>query len=142
MRDEKARLVRAPADRGVAADPHAHLTRRNHPLAPATRVRGRLLSWWAVLSTPLVLYAIGAVIHPAVGVSGTATAVTWIVLLLGIEAGVRGHFLGFLLRVLLVVVAAVALYFLWTDWRVLLSWGFFAAGLIVLLASIREALRR
>lgn len=54
----------------------------------------------------------------------------------------RGHFLGFLLRLAVVVASAVGLYFLWADWRVVASWGFFAAALIVLLASIREALRR
>ena len=142
LRDEKARLAGERAGRGGATDPHAHLSRRNLPLDPATGVRGRLLSWWAVLSTPLVLYAVGAVIHPAVGVSATATAVAWIVLLLAVEAGVRGHFLGFLLRLAVVVASAVGLYFLWADWRVVASWGFFAAALIVLLASIREALRR
>ena len=141
LRDEKARLSGEPADRGVATDPHAHLSHRNVPLAPATGVRVRLLSWWAVLSTPLILYAVGAVIHPAVGVSATATAVTWIVLLLAIEAGVRGYFLAFLLRLSVVFVGVVAVYFLWADWRILLSWGFFASGLVVLLASIREALR-
>jgi len=82
------------------------------------------------------------VIHPAVGVTATATAAAWIVLLLGVEAVVRHRFLAYLWRVLLVTVVLVVVSSFWQEWRLLLSWAFVAAGLVVLVLSIREALRR
>jgi hypothetical protein len=140
--DERRRLTGPAAASPDGEEPHAHLSHRNLPLAPATGLRSRLLSWWAVLSTPLVLYAIGAVIHPAVGVTATATAAAWIVLLLGVEAIVRHRFLAYLWRVLLVTVVLAVVSSFWQEWRLLLSWAFVAAGLVVLVLSIREALRR
>jgi hypothetical protein len=95
-----------------------------------------------VLSTPLLLYAVAAVLHPAVGVTATATAVAWIVLLLGIEAIVRHRFLAYVWRVLLIVLVVAALGSFWQEWRLLLSWGFVAAGVVVLGLSVRDALRR
>jgi hypothetical protein len=141
LTDERQRLA-GPQAASDADDPHAHLSHRNLPLPPATGLRSRLLSWWAVLSTPLLLYAVAAVLHPAVGVTATATAVAWIVLLLGIESIVRHRFLAYLWRLLLVVVVVAAIGTLWQEWRLLLSWAFMAAGLVVLVAGIREALRR
>lgn len=141
LEDERTHLAtRAGADASI--DPHAHLAHRNVPLAPATGVRGHLLSWWAVLSTPLILYAVAAVIHPDVAVSGTATAIAWIVLLMGAEALVRRRFLAFLWRLAAVAAAVVAIIYLWRDWRVVLAWGVVAAAVIVLLGNVREALRR
>jgi hypothetical protein len=136
--DERARL----SSGHEMPDAQAHLSHRRLPLAPATGIRGRLLSWWAVLSTPLVLYAIGAVLHPAVEVSGTASALAWLALILGVEALVRRRLLAYLLRVVVVVAVGVAVYYLWRDWRIVLSWAFVAAGVFVLVSSIREALRR
>jgi hypothetical protein len=141
LTDERQRLA-GPQAASDADDPHAHLSHRNLPLPPATGLRSRLLSWWAVLSTPLLLYAVAAVLHPAVGVTATATAVAWIVLLLGIESIVRHRFLAYLWRLLLVVVVVAAIGTFWQEWRLLLSWAFMAAGLVVLVAGIREALRR
>jgi hypothetical protein len=142
LTDERLRLTGTHAASSTSHDPHAHLSHRNLPLAPATGLRSRLLSWWAVLSTPLMLYAIAAVLHPAVGVTATATAVAWIVLLLGIEAIVRQRFLAYLWRVVLITLVVVALGAFWQEWRLMLSWAFIAAGLVVLALSIREALRR
>jgi hypothetical protein len=139
--DERLRLT-GPMAVALHTDPHAHLSHRAQPLEPATGLRSRLLSWWAVLSTPLLLYAIAAVLHPAVGVTATATAAAWIVLLLGVEAIVRNRFLAYLWRVGLIVLVVVAVASFWQEWRQLLSWGFVAAGVVVLAQSIREALRR
>jgi hypothetical protein len=140
--DERVRLTGPRAISPDSDDPHAHLSHRALPLEPATGLRSRLLSWWAVLSTPLLLYAVAAVLHPAVGVTATATAVAWIVLLLGIEAIVRHRFLAYAWRVLLIVLVVAALGSFWQEWRLLLSWGFVAAGVVVLGLSVRDALRR
>ena len=142
LADERLRLMAPRAASVESDDPHAHLSHRSLPLVPATGLRSRLLSWWAVLSTPLLLYALAAVIHPSVGVTATATAVVWIVLLLGIEAIVRHRFLAYLWRVLLVTLLLAALGTFWQEWRVLLSWAVVAAGLVVLALSIRDAMRR
>jgi hypothetical protein len=142
LTDERLRLTGHLASPADADDPHAHLSHRNLPLAPATGLRSRLLSWWAVLSTPLLLYAIAAVLHPAVGVTATSTALAWIVLLLGVEAVMRHRFVAYLWRMVLFGTALVALVLFWQEWRLLLSWCFVLAGVVMLLASIREALRR
>jgi hypothetical protein len=140
--DERLRLTGAAGGSFGSDDPHAHLSHRSLPLEPATGLRSRLLSWWAVLSTPLLLVAASAVLHPAVGVTATATAVAWILLLLGVEAIVRHRFLAYLWRVVLVVVVVAAFGSFWQDWRLVLSWILLAAGLVVLGLSIRDALRR
>jgi hypothetical protein len=142
LTDERLRLTGPAAVPLDHDDPHAHLSHRALPLDPATGLRNRLLSWWAVLSTPLLLYAVGAVLHPAVGITATATAVAWIVLLLGIEALVRRRFLAYLWRLALVTLVVAAIGSFWQEWRLLLGWGFMAAGVVVLVLSMREALRR
>jgi len=142
LTDERWRLTGPTAASVESDDPHAHLSHRNLPLAPATGLRSRVMSWWAVLSTPLLLYAVAVVLHPTVGVTATATTVVWILLLLGIEAIVRHRFLAFLWRVVVITLALAALGIFWQEWRLLLSWAFLAAGLVVLAMSIRDALRR
>jgi hypothetical protein len=142
LTDERWRLTGPTAASVESDDPHAHLSHRNLPLAPATGLRSRVMSWWAVLSTPLLLYAVAVVLHPTVGVTATATTVVWILLLLGIEAIVRHRFLAFLWRVVVITLALAALGLFWQEWRLLLSWAFLAAGLVVLAMSIRDALRR
>jgi len=142
LSDERRRLTGPGAVSPDEDDPHAHLSRRALPLEPATGLRNRLLSWWAVLSTPLLLCAVAAVLHPAAGITATATAVAWIVLLLGIEAVVRRRFLAYLWRLALVTLVVAAIGSFWQEWRLLLSWGFLAAGVVVLVLSMRESLRR
>jgi hypothetical protein len=142
LRDERQRLAGELETGGTSSDPRAHLTHRSLPLAPARKIRGRLLAFWAVLSTPFILFAIGRVIHPSVGVTGTATALAWIVLLLGVESAIRGRFVAFLIRLVVVTAVVLAVLSFGQEWRLLLSWTFWVAALFVLLASIREAVRR
>ena len=65
LRDEAASME---LDASTASlDPHAHLSHRNLPIESAQGSRARLLSWWAVLSTPLILWTLGQIIHPIRG---------------------------------------------------------------------------
>jgi hypothetical protein len=100
------------------------------------------MSWWSVLSTPVLLYAIGQIILPAVGVSATSTFVFWVVLLLSIEGLVRGKFLAVMLRLLMAALLIVGLYYLVLDWRIVLGWTFVGAALLLLVVNLRDALKR
>ena len=140
LRDEAASMGSDASD--AAADPHAHLTHRNTPIESATGTRARLLSWWAVLSTPLILWMLGQIVHPAVGVSATAFAVWALVVLVSIEGFVRGKFLAVMGRFLLILLAVVAAYFLWRDWRVVVGAALGLSAITILVANLREAFRR
>ncbi len=142
LRDEHARIGSDSEPLSITVDPHAHLSHRRLPMEPLTGVRGRLLSWWAVLSTPLILYALAAVVSPWVGDSATVTSIAWLVLLMSVEGLVRGHFLGVMLRFAAVVVAVIAAYYLWLDWRYVLTGVLLLSAALVLLAGIRDAWRR
>jgi hypothetical protein len=139
LADEQARI---DPDRPVPVQhPHAHLRHRRIPMEPVTGLRGRFSSWWAVLSTPLILWAVGAVVSP-LGITASDTAALWLLALLSIEGLVRGKFLAVLLRLLLAAVAFAFLAALWLDGRDIVTYAFFAAAVLVLLVNLREALRR
>ena len=123
-------------------DPHAHLTHRNMPMQQVTSGRARLLSWWAVLSTPLILWTIAQIVDPTLGVSATATALGGLVVLVSIEGFVRGKFLAVMGRFLLIILGLVVASFIWTDWRIVLGAGLSAAAIVILFVNLREALRR
>ena len=142
LRDELARM-RATVDQPTPpVDPHTHLRHRRTPLTPMTGLRSRILAGWAVVSTPVVLYAIGAIILPTVGTSWTAVAAFWLFMLLAIEGLVRGQFWSVMARVAFVVLLAIGVYYLIIDWRIVLGWGFVAAAALLLVANLRDALRR
>jgi hypothetical protein len=150
MRMEHTRLAdevrRNTTTEPVTDHPHAHLLHRRLPMEPATGFLGRARSWWAVLSTPLMLWAIGAVVSPlpvsSVPVSGQETALVLLLVLLGVEGLVRGKFLAVVLRVLLACGIGLALVVLWYDGLYVVTFTFFAAALLVLLVNVREATRR
>jgi hypothetical protein len=142
LRDERARMLSDAAPASGVAGPHAHLRHRRTPLERRPGFRGRLLSWWAVLSTPFILYALAVIVSPTLGVSATATALAWLVILMSIEGLVRGQFLRVMGRFLLVLLAFVALVLVWLDWRWVLYTVLMVAALVVLVANVREALRR
>jgi hypothetical protein len=123
-------------------DPHAHLSHRNLPIESAQGSRARLLSWWAVLSTPLILWTLGQIIHPSVGISATDVSILGLVVLVSIEGFVRGKFLAVMGRFLLIIVALIALYFFWRDWRVVLGATLGVAAITILVVNLREAFRR
>jgi hypothetical protein len=123
-------------------DPHAHLSHRNMPMQPVTSRRARLLSWWAVLSTPLILWTIAQIVDPTLGVSATATALSGLVILISIEGFVRGKFLAVMGRFLLIILGLVVAYYLWKDWRIVLAGIMTAAAIAILFVNLRETLRR
>ena len=109
------------------------------PIESASGTRARLLSWWAVLSTPLILWMLAQIVNPTVGVSATAFAVWALVVLVSIEGFVRGKFLAVMSRFLLILLAVVAAYFLWRDWRVVVGVALGVSAITILVANLREA---
>jgi hypothetical protein len=140
LRDEAASMSRDAAT--SATDPHAHLSHRNTPIESATGTRARWLSWWAVLSTPLILWTLGQIIHPSVGISATEMSIVGLVVLVSIEGFARGKFLAVMGRFLLITVALIALYFVWRDWRVVLGATLGVSAITLLVVNLRETLRR
>ncbi|AEV83587.1 hypothetical protein ACWT_2854 [Actinoplanes sp. SE50] len=138
LADEQSRMATVWP---VVEDPHAHLLHRRLPMETATGLLGRARSWWAVLSTPLILWALGAVVSP-LPIAGKQTALILLLTLLTVEGLVRQKFWAVLLRLLLAFVALLLLALLWLDGRYLVNFAFFAAALLVLLVNIREAWRR
>ncbi|MEV4277481.1 hypothetical protein [Actinoplanes xinjiangensis] len=144
LRMERTRLadeLRWATAEPVAQHPHAHLLHRRLPIEQVTGFLGRARSWWAVLSTPLILLAIGAVAAPP-PVSGQQTALILLLGMLVVEGLVRGKFLAVVLRILLAFVLIVALAVLWLEGRYVVTSIFTAAALLVLLVNVREATRR
>lgn len=142
LRDERARLHDSQGRAALDPGPHAHMRHRRTPLERVSGRRARALSVWAVLSTPILLYAIGVIFLPQAGVSATAVAITWVILLLSIEGLVRGQFLAVLLRMLFVVVLLIGLYYFIKDWRYVFAWGLYGAAALLLIVNLRDAWKR
>jgi hypothetical protein len=140
LRDEAASLDLDASE--ASADPHAHLSHRNVPIPPATGTRARLLSWWAVLSTPLILWTLGQIINPAVGISSTEMLLVSLFTLVSIEGFARRKFLAVMGRFLLLIVALIALYYFWKDWRIVVGVTLGVAAITLLVLNLREAFRR
>jgi len=140
LRDEAAAMERDAST--ASMDPHAHLSHRNRPIESAQGSRARMLSWWAVLSTPMILWTLGQIIHPAIGISATEMSIVGLVVLVSIEGFVRGKFLAVMGRFLLIIVALIALYILWRDWRVVVGATLGVSAITVLVVNLREAFRR
>ncbi|WP_250031231.1 hypothetical protein [Paractinoplanes maris] len=138
LADEQSRTVTAET---VAQHPHAHLMHRRLPMEAATGLRGRLMSWWAVLSTPLLLWAIAVAVSP-LGRSGLDIAAIWLLGLLCVEGLFRGKLLAVLLRLILAVAAIVLLVVLWFDGRYVVTFTLLVASAAVLLVNLREFVRR
>jgi hypothetical protein len=140
LRDEAASME---LDASTAStDPHAHLSHRNLPIESAQGSRARLLSWWAVLSTPLILWTIAQIVHPTAGANAWQMLVGSLIVLVSIEGFVRGKFLAVMGRFLLIMVALIALYFFWRDWRVVVGTTLAVAAITILVVNLREAFRR
>lgn len=142
LRDERARLHDSQGRAALDPGPHAHMRHRRTPLERVSGRRARALSVWAVLSTPILLYAIGVIFLPQAGVSATAVAITWVILLLSIEGLVRGQFLAVLLRMLFVVVLLIGLDYFIKDWRYVFAWGLYGAAALLLIVNLRDAWKR
>ncbi len=142
LRDERARIDAVLAAPVSQAGPHAHLRHRRLPLERREGLRARLLAGWAVVSTPLILWAASAVVSPTTGMSATVTAGTWLVLLLSLEGLFRGQFLRVVVRMIVAAALLVGLYYLVVDWRIVSSWVLLGAAVLLLVANLRDSLRR
>ncbi|MEV6343226.1 hypothetical protein [Actinoplanes sp. NPDC051851] len=145
LRMERTRLADELALSAVAEPvdqhPHAHLLHRRVPLETATGLRGRAQSWWAVMSTPLILWAAGTVVSP-LGTRGTDTAFGLLLMLLTVEGLVRGKFWAVLFRLVIATAIVGALAVLWFDGRYVVTFTCFTAAILVLLVNIHESWRR
>ncbi|MGV1007258.1 MAG: hypothetical protein ACOYBY_01460 [Dermatophilaceae bacterium] len=142
LRDERARMVRALHGPTTPVHPHAHLRTRRTPLQPVSGARARVLSGWAVISSPVLLFAAGVVCLPNFGVSSSVAAASWIVLLLCVEGLLRATLVSTLARMAVAALLLFGLYHLVIDWRVVLAALFYAAALLLLVVNLRDAWRR
>ena len=141
LRDERASMERAQLEGLPVASPHAHLSHRRTPIAASDRTRDRLLGFWAVVSTPFVLYLIAGFFQEDVTDRPLAALVA-IVLVLGIEAFARGYLAAYLLRIVAVIALVVLLVEFAQNWQVVTYWVLISAAVLVLLVNLRDALRR
>lgn len=142
LKDELSRMERVCADGVDTADPHDHLSHRRLPMEPMSGIRGRLLAGWSVLSTPLMLCAIAAIISPVFGLSSTLFAVYSVVILLSVEGLLRGHFVAVALRFVAAAVVLGVLYLASLEVQAVIAVPLLVAAAVVLVVNLREALRR
>ncbi|GAA0274739.1 hypothetical protein [Cryptosporangium japonicum] len=136
LADEQVHIDAAPAQH-----PHAHLRHRRMPIEPMSGLRARFSSWWAVLSTPLILLAVAAVVSPLIS-RGPDAALVLLLVLVAVEGLVKKKLLAVLLRLLVAVVAVAVLAVLWFEGRYVVTFVFLSAALLVLSVNVREAWRR
>jgi hypothetical protein len=141
LRDERARMERARREGLPEVGPHAHLTHRRTPITGSERARDRVLGFWAVVSTPLVIYLVAGFVRPEVHDRPLA-ALVLLVFVLGIEAFARGWFLAYALRVALVIAAVWLLTEFALHWQPVTYWTLVTVAVVVLLVNVRDALRR
>ncbi|CAN5382945.1 hypothetical protein BH23ACT6_BH23ACT6_24640 [soil metagenome] len=142
LADEVTHLEATTHSHPPVADPHDHLVHRLTPLEPVRGIRSTLLSWWAVLSTPLILCSIAFVISPVFGYSSPLIAVVSVLLLMGVEGLLRKQFLAVALRFVVLAASVVALYYAYQEWRYVVTVPCFVAAFVVLVVNLRERLRR
>lgn len=140
LRDERERMVRALRDGISPPDPHAHLRHRRTPLASSDRGRARLLSAWAIISTPLILLLVASLILPA-SWSRISAAVLMLLVVLAVEAFARGFLLAYLWRALLVIAIANLVVAFLRNWQVALAGVLAGTALVVLIVNVRDARR-
>ncbi|MGB7449511.1 MAG: hypothetical protein WA892_10325 [Ornithinimicrobium sp.] len=141
LRDELERLSSVEQTPREASGPHDHLTHRRVPLTPVTGLRGRLLSGWAILSTPVILCALALVISPQWGFSAPWVAVVSVLALISVEGLLRRAFLAVLLRLLLLLAVGVTIYWSVGQWHYAVAIPLVAGAIVVLAANLREAWR-
>jgi hypothetical protein len=143
LRDERrrlhARLQSPPPEPG----PHDHLRHRHTPATEETHGRLRLLSGWAAVSTPLLLGAIGLAFMPTREIAIIPTVVLWTLLVLGIEAAARRHLAGYIIGVIVLVIAVAAVgtfvvFVLTWGWRYVITGTFWVLATILLIANVQE----
>ncbi|MDP2287002.1 MAG: hypothetical protein Q8M73_00335 [Actinomycetota bacterium] len=138
--DEHQRLT-LRLDRGVeVADPHAHLRHRRTPISAAERERGRLLSVWAIVSTPLILIILASLVWPG-EYARPSLAVGFLIIVLSVEAFARGYFLAFFARLLLLLLVINFIEVFFINWQYLTGAVLALLALVVLVVNMRDALR-
>ncbi|TQM62921.1 hypothetical protein [Humibacillus xanthopallidus] len=141
LRDERVRLERAAREGLPTAGPHAHLSHRRTPIASSERTRDRVLAFWAVISTPIVLYLLAGFFKPEV-TDRPIAAVLVIAFVLGVEAFARGYLGAYLLRLVAVLGLIVLLADVAANWQTVAYWVLVASAVTVLLVNLRDVLRR
>jgi hypothetical protein len=141
LRDERMRMERAAHEGLPVASPHAHLSHRRTPIAPSERTRDRILGFWAVVSTPIVIYLLAGFFQDDV-TDRPVAAVLLISFVLGVEAFARGYLGAYLLRLTALTVLLILLDEFAANWQVVTYWVLIAAAVIVLLVNVRDVLRR
>ena len=120
---------------------HAHLRHRALPDQDALRPAGWTLRFWAAISVSVMLLAVAALI-----IYGTALGITGfigiILIILGIEALIRGRLLTFLAGVVIIFLIFVGIYVAVTNLRVAIAGALVAAALALLLSNLAGYLRR
>jgi len=142
LSDELRQMDVALSSQTPVAAPHDHLAHRLTPMEPVTGIRGRLLSWWSVLSTPLILCALAVVVSPVFGASSTLLSIYSVMLLMSIEGLLRRQFLAVAVRFIGAAVVIALLYFAWLEWQAVIAVPLVAAAVVVLVVNVREAVRR
>jgi hypothetical protein len=141
LRDERERMERAMRDGVPVARPHAHLSHRRTPIAESARGRSRMLSAWAVVSTPIILLLIASLFMPLT-TSRPELALWMLIAVLGVEAFARGYFLAFIWRALIIVVLFNLVVLSLGNWQWVCTGIFAALAIVVLIVNIRDARRR
>lgn len=140
LRDERERMLRAQRDGIPSADAHAHLRHRRTPISASERGRSRVLSAWAVVSTPLILLLVASLFLPGI-VARPAVAIWMLLAVLAVEAFARGYFLAYVWRVLLVLLVVSTFQAYLENWQVASAGVLAAMAVVVLIVNIRDVRR-
>jgi hypothetical protein len=140
LEDERRALRRVLADGLTPAGPHDHLRHRRVPIVAAERTRERLLGFWSILSTPLMLVVLAWLFYPDAPARLTASVLA-IAAIMSVEAFARGYLAAFVVRLLiaLLVVTVLELYALQWQWATTAVLALLA--LVVLVVNVRDAFR-
>ncbi len=121
--------------------PQAHLTKVHGPRVEEQRRRTRLLRFWSVISTPLLLIAVIAILNSRSLASLTAVG-NLILLFIAVEAFARRRlvsFIGsFVMLIGLIVVVLIIALLLKDYWHLVLSALLAAAALALLIGNIGD----
>ena len=141
LRDERQRMERRLGQGVEQADPHAHLKHRRTPLSAAERERSRLLSVWAIVSTPLIFIVLASLVWPG-EYARPLLAVGFLILVLSVEAFARGYFLAFLVRLLLVLLVINFIEVFFVNWQYVTGAALAALAIVFLFINVRDSVRR
>jgi hypothetical protein len=142
-RDERRELERpTPA---ATPGPHDHLRHRRLPMAEDSTARHRVLMVWSAISTPLVLIAVTLAVLP-LGPSVTLLAGISLFIIFAIEATARRRLFSYVVTLVVVVAALIALGFvvvgLLSAWRFTVAALLLTAAVLVAVLNLSELRRQ